>query len=102
MIRGIGISVCLGGLALATDCAASTHQNQIEPTDHGTFVIPSGLMGTSSSSIDKARAVDDATAYCMKHGKEIKTILTSENGSGFLEMAAPLIEIRCVPPAASG
>jgi hypothetical protein len=102
MIRGIWISVCLGGLALATGSAGSTRQKQIEPTGHGTFVIPSGFMGTSSSSIDRARAVNDAPTYCMQYGKEIKTVLTSENGSGFLEIAAPLIEFRCVASPPNG
>jgi hypothetical protein len=99
MTRGIWISVFLGGLAFATGCAGSTRQNQILPTGHGTFVIPGDLMGTSSSSTDKAQALDDAAAYCLKRGKQIKTVLTSENGSGYLEIAAPLVEFRCVAPA---
>ena len=99
MTRGIWISVCLGVLALATGCAGSTRQNQIVPTGHGTFLIPGDFMGTSSSSTDKAQAFEEAAAYCTKRGKRVKTVLTSENGSGFLEIAAPLIEFRCVAPA---
>lgn len=99
MTRGIWISVCLSGLALATGCAGSTRQHQIVPTAHGTFVIPGDFMGTSSSSADQAQASDDAAAYCRKRSQEVKTVLTSENGSGFLEIAAPLIEFRCVAPA---
>jgi hypothetical protein len=53
-------------------------------------------MGASSSSTDKAKAYGDAAAYCMKDGKTIDTVLTSENEGGFLEIAAPLIEFRCV------
>jgi hypothetical protein len=47
--------------------------------------------------ISNATQIDDAamdprssaTAYCLERGKQIKTVLTSENGSGFLEIEAP-------------
>jgi hypothetical protein len=99
MTRSVWILVCLGVLALATGCATSTLQNQIVPTAHGTLVIPGDFMGTSSSSTDKAQASEEAAAYCTKRGQQVQTVLTSENGSGFLEIAAPLIEFRCVSSA---
>ena len=84
-------------LAFAPGCTTTTHQRQIVPTRHGTFIIPSpDLMGTSSGSTEKANAYRDAAVYCMKLGKNIETVLTSENEGGFLEVSAPLIEFRCV------
>jgi hypothetical protein len=77
-------------------CAGTT--DQIVPTGHGTFMIPSqDLMGLSSGSSQKAKAFADAAAYCSKLGKEIETILASDTEGGFGGLAAPLIEFRCVP-----
>jgi hypothetical protein len=84
-------------LVFATGCTTTTHQREIVPTGHGTFIVPSpDLMGASSSSTEKANAYREAAAYCMKLGKNIETVLTSENEGGFLEISAPLIEFRCV------
>jgi hypothetical protein len=95
MTRGIWISVCVVGLSLATGCAGSTHQSRVEPTGLGTFMIPSSdLMGASSSSIDKAKAYDDAASYCTDRGKEIETVLTSENGSRGKDHPSPLLHGR--------
>jgi hypothetical protein len=98
MTRSIGILLCL---VLASGCAGSAHEFQIVATGHGTFIIPSpDLMGTSSSSNDKARAYDAASAYCTKRGGAVETILTSANEAGFTEIAAPELEFRCVAPTA--
>jgi hypothetical protein len=97
MSRQHGIALYLGALVFVTGCTTFPHQDQIVPTGHGTFIVPSrDFMGASSSSTDKAKAYGDATAYCMKGGKTIETVLTSENEGGFLEISAPLIEFRCV------
>lgn len=87
-------------LVLVAGCAGPAHQLRIVPSGRGTFIIPSqDLMGTSSSSTDKAKAYNAASAYCMKRGREIETVLRSANEGGFTEMAAAEIEFRCVPPA---
>lgn len=101
MSRRIGIALYLAAGALATGCAGSTTQFQIVPTGHGTFTIPSpDLMGASSSSTDKAKAYEYAAAYCAKRSRQIETVPTSANEAGFLEIAAPEIEFRCVTPLA--
>ncbi len=97
MTRG-RIMILLCAVALATGCAGSATQSKIVPTGHGTLVIRGDFLGTSSDSTDKARALARAATYCRERGEEIQTIPTSENGSGFLEIAAPLIEFRCVAP----
>jgi hypothetical protein len=99
MTRSVWILVCWGVLALSTGCATSTLQNQIVPTAHGTLVIPGDFMGTSSSSTEKAQALEEAAGYCRTRGQQVEIVLTSENGNGFLEIAAPLIEFRCVASA---
>jgi len=101
MSRRIGIPLYLAAGILAAGCAGSTAQFQIVPTEHGTFTIPSpDLMGASSSSTDKAKAYEYAAAYCTKRSREIETVPTSANEAGFLEIAAPEIEFRCVTPLA--
>jgi hypothetical protein len=97
MLRSVGIAVSFGAMALVTGCAGPTHQ--VVPTGHGTFMIPSeDLMGVSSGSAEKSKALEDAAAYCTKLGKEIEPVLTSETEGGSNGLAAPLIEFRCVAP----
>jgi hypothetical protein len=84
-------------LGIFAGCVGTT--DQVVPTGHGTFMIPSqGLMGWSSGSAEKAKAFEDAAAYCMKLGKEVETVLASESEGGFGGLATPEIEFRCVPP----
>jgi hypothetical protein len=93
MAREMRIAIGCAAVALVTCCAGSTYQ--VVPTGHGTFVIPSqGLMGVSSA--EKSEAFEDAAAYCMKLGKEVEPVLTSETEGGFDGLAAPKIEFRCV------
>ena len=95
MTREVEIALCLGALALVTGCAGST--SQVVPTGHGTFMIPSqDVLGVSSGSAEKSKAFEDAAAYCMKLGKEVEPVLTSETEGGFNGLAAPIIEFRCV------
>jgi hypothetical protein len=90
---------CGALLSIFAGCVGTT--DQIVPTGHGTFMIPrDGLMGLSSGSTQKAKAFQDATAYCRKFGQDISTVLTSEAEGGFGGLAAPEIEFRCVPSAA--
>jgi hypothetical protein len=90
---------CGALLGIFAGCVGTT--DQIVPTGHGTFMIPRhGLMGLSSGSTQKAKAFEDAVAYCRKSGQDIETVLTSETEGGFGGLAAPEIEFRCVPSAA--
>jgi hypothetical protein len=92
------VQTMIGALVLGilAGCVGTT--DQVVPTGHGTFMIPSqGLMGWSSGSAEKAKALEDAAAYCMRLGKEVETVLTSETEGGFGGLATPQIEFRCVP-----
>jgi len=101
MPRRIWIPLYLAAGVLATGCGGSTPQAKIVPTGHGTFIIPSpDLLGASSSSTEKAKAYEDAAAYCTKRSREIETVPTSANEAGFLGIAEPEIEFRCVTPLA--
>jgi putative membrane protein len=89
---------CGALLGIFAGCVGTT--DQIVPTGHGTYMIPRhGLMGLSSGSTQKAKAFQDAVAYCRKFGQDIETVLTSETEGGFGGLAAPEIEFRCVPSA---
>jgi hypothetical protein len=95
MAGQIRIAVAFAAMGLATGCTGSTYQ--VVPTGHGTFMIPSqDVLGVSSGSAEKSKAFEDAAAYCMKLGKEVQPVLTSETEGGFNGLAAPIIEFRCV------
>ena len=92
------IAVSLGALALATNCAGTTHE--VVPTGKGTFMVAShGTMGWSSAGAQKAKALEDANNYCKNQGKEVETISDRETDSGFGKIASAEVEVRCVAPA---
>jgi hypothetical protein len=91
---------CLAATLLASGCTGSAHRMQIVPTGHGTFMVPSqDLMGASSSSTERAKAHEEAVAYCAKLGMSFEALPTSETEGGFREIAPPDIEFRCRAPA---
>jgi hypothetical protein len=88
--------ICGTLLGIVAGCVGTT--DRIEPTGHGTLMIPSqDLMGLSSSSTERAKALQEAAAYCRKLGRDIQTVLSSEPEGGIDGLAAPEIEFRCVP-----
>jgi hypothetical protein len=94
LICGALLSICAG-------CGGTT--SRIVPTGHGTFVVPrKDLLGLSSGSSEKAKAFQDAVAYCRKLGQDIETVLVSEAEGGYGGLAAPEIEFRCVPSGGEG
>jgi hypothetical protein len=87
--------ICGALVAVVAGCVGTT--DRIVPSGHGTFMIPSqDLMGLSSSATEKAKALQEAAAYCRKLGQDIETVLTSEPEGGISGLAAPEIEFRCV------
>ncbi len=99
MAHGFRAVIGLGLVALA-GCAGTTHQ--AVPSGHGTFMVAShGTMGWSSAGAQKAKALEDANAYCGKLGKEVEIVNDRETDSGFGRIASAEIEFRCVTPASS-
>ncbi len=96
-----GTIICGALLSIGVGCGGTT--SRIVPTGHGTFVIPrKDLLGLSTGSSEKARALQDAVAYCRKLAEDIETVLTSEAEGGYGGLAAPEIEFRCVPSGGEG
>jgi hypothetical protein len=93
--------ICGALLSIFAGCGGTS--SQIVPTGHGTFVIPrKDLLGLSSGSSEKAKAFQDAVAYCRKLGQDMETVLMSEAEGGFGGLAAPEIEFRCIPSGGEG
>jgi hypothetical protein len=100
MPRKMGIVVCCAASFLAIGCTGSAHRMQIVPTGRGTFMIPSqDLLGAASSSTERAKANEEAVAYCAKLGMGFEALATSDTEGGFREIAPPDIEFRCLAPA---
>jgi hypothetical protein len=87
----------LTALALMTSCAGTT--NEIVPTGHDTYMIANhGTMSWSSAGAQKAKAFEQANAFCKSKAKEVETINERETDSGFGKIASAEIEFRCVAP----
>jgi hypothetical protein len=97
MASGIRAVVGLSALALVASCAGTT--NQVVPTGHDTFMVANhGTMGWSSAGAQKAKAYEQANAFCKSKGKEVETVNEHETDSGFGKIASADIEFRCVAP----
>src|SRR5271166_5325069 len=98
MAYGYRAVVGLAALALVTSCAGTTHQ--VVPTGHDTYMIANhGTMGWSSAGAQKAKAFEDANAFCASKGKEVETVNERETDSGFGKIASAEIEFKCVAPS---
>ncbi len=97
MTNGIRIVIGLGILAFTASCAGTT--NQVVPTGHDTYMIAShGTMGWSSGGAQKAKAFQEANAFCQSKGKEVETVNQNQSEGGFGKIASADIEFRCVAP----
>jgi hypothetical protein len=90
MLRAVAL------LALA-GCAGSTH---VVPTGSGTYMIAAhGTMGWSSGPAQKAKAFEEASAYCKQSGKELETISATDSGAGvYGKISSGEVHFRCVSP----
>lgn len=88
--------VVLGALmALLASCGGTT--NQVVPTGHDTYMVANhGTMGWSSAGAQKAKAYEEADAFCKSKNKDVETINEHETDSGFGKIASADIEFRCV------
>ena len=80
---------------LAVGCAGVT--NETVPTGRGTYLVANhGTMGWSSAGAQKAKALQEAAAFCQTQGKDFETVSDRETDSGFGKIASAEIEFRCV------
>jgi uncharacterized protein YceK len=80
---------------LISGCAGVT--NETVPTGRGTYLIARhGTMGWSSAGAQKAKALQEAAAFCQTQGKDFETVSDRETDSGFGKIASAEIEFRCI------
>lgn len=93
-LRVLSASVCT---AILAGCAGTT--GQVVPTGQGAYMIANhGTMGWSSAGAQKAKAYEDANAFCAKQSKTVETITERETDSGFGKIASAEVQFRCVAP----
>jgi hypothetical protein len=89
----------LGIITLLAGCAGTT--KQVVPTGRDTYMVANhGTMGWSSAGAQKAKAFEEANAFCQSKGKAVETVNERETDSGFGRIASAEVEFRCVAPAA--
>jgi hypothetical protein len=78
-----------------SSCAGSNH---VVPTGQGTYMIAEhGTMGWSSGPAQKAKAFEEAQAYCQQTGKQLETISATDSGAGgFGKISSAEVQFRCV------
>jgi hypothetical protein len=90
-----GIHLIGLGILTLTACAGTT--NQVVPTGHDTYMVAThGTMGWSSGGAQKAKAFEQADAFCKSKGKGVETISQNQTEGGFGKIASADIEFRCV------
>ena len=99
MAHGLKPATLVGSLILA-GCAGTT--GEVVPTGADTYMVARhGVIGNSSGASQKARAFQDANAFCGKSGKIIAVIGSHETESAFGKAASGEVEFRCVAPTGS-
>jgi hypothetical protein len=93
-----GTAAIIASLGLVA-CAGSTN---VVPTGPDTYMIASrGTMGWSSGPAQKAKAFEEADAYCKQKGRTLETISESDSGAGaFGKVSTGEVRFRCVTSAA--
>jgi hypothetical protein len=62
------------------------------------MVASRGVMGWSSGGAQKAKAFEEADAYCRGLGKALQPIRSNETPGGFGQIASGEVEFRCLNP----
>lgn len=90
-------AISLACVALAA-CAGSTN---VVPEGRDAYMVAShGTMGWSSGPAQKAKALEEAGAYCQKLGKQMEPISESDSGAGgFGKISSGEVHFRCVASA---
>ena len=90
------VSPAVAILALS-GCAGVTN---VVPEGPDRFMVAShGTMGWSSGSAQKAKALEEADAYCKKLGKQMDVVSESDSGPGaFGKISSGEVHFRCVAP----
>jgi hypothetical protein len=79
---------------LVAGCAGVTH---VVPAGGDTYMIANhGVMGWSSGSAQKAKALEEADAYCVAKGKKMLPVDSSEEPGGFGKIASAEVHFKCV------
>jgi hypothetical protein len=89
----------VAALALA-GCAGTTH---VVPTGSDPYMIAAhGTMGWSSGPAQKAKAFEEAAAYCKQSGKHLETIDATDTGAGtWGKISSAEVHFRCASSATS-
>jgi hypothetical protein len=91
-MRKLIAGICLALVA----CAGATN---VVPEGGDKFMVAShGTMGWSSGSAQKAKALEEADAYCKQLGKQMEVVSESDSGAGgFGKISSGEVHFRCVP-----
>ncbi len=75
-------------------CATVTH---VVPTGPDSYMVAThGTMGGSSAGEQKAKAFDEASAYCRGLGRELEPTDVAQTDSGLVKIASAEVHFRCV------
>jgi len=81
---------------LLAGCAGVT---DVVSTGPDTYMVAShGVMGWSSGGAQKAKAFQEADAFCKSLGKHLQLIGTNEAPGGFGKIASGEVQFRCLKP----
>ena len=94
--RTLTWAYCIAAVALVAGCAGVTN---VVSTGPDTYMVAShGVMGWSSGGAQKAKAFQEADAFCKSLGKKLLPIATNESPGGFGMIAAGEVHFRCLKP----
>lgn len=93
-MRNLTAGACL---TLAA-CAGATN---VVPEGRDSYMVAShGVMGWSSGPAQKAKALEEADAYCKQRGRQMDVVSESDSGpGGFGKISSGEVRFRCIATA---
>jgi hypothetical protein len=97
------IRTAMAGALLVSCTAAVAGGSDVVQTGPDTYILANhGVKGWSSGSTQKVKAIERASEYCKKLGKQMQIVNVTENAGGWAKQASADVEFRCVVPTTDG
>lgn len=85
-----------GIVALSAACGGVTH---VVPTGPDTYTVAHhGVMGHSSGAAQKAKAFEEAGAFCRSQGKTLFATNSNETESRWGQVPSGEVDFKCLSP----
>ena len=85
-------------LIVASATLAACAHSGVVPMGPDTYMIANSEWGFTSGGVQKAKVMQEASAYCASIGKQMLPVSTKQNDVSFGKTPAAEVQFRCLSP----